>query len=298
MNNFERISTAIQGALQGELPTWRRPWRTLRESGAVTIPVNASSGRAYRGVNVCILWARQDADMRYLTYRQALEAGGHVRKGEKGTQIVFWQKSSRKVRDEKGEEELRDSLLMRVYSVFNVSQCEGLKLPVRETVAPQPTPKTMAELYAKLGTRVEHGGDRAFFAPGPDFIGMPLPEAFTSADAYAATALHELVHWTGHEKRLAREFGKRFGDRAYAAEELVAEIGAAFLCAALGIDSALEHHASYVQHWNQMLRDDSRAIITAASRAQAAADYLLGRIQHEPAAEEFDDQVEELACAA
>lgn len=298
-SNYDRITAAIQAAINGELPAWRRPWRTLRAQGVQVIPVNAKTGRAYRGVNTLILWARQDADMRYLTFRQAKELGGHVSKGERGTQIVFWQKRQFTVRDDAtGEDETRDSLLMRVYTVFNVAQCEGLKLPVRESVVPQPTPNTMAEIYAKLGTRVEHGGDRAFFAPGPDLLGMPVPEAFTSPDAYAATALHELVHWTGHEKRLAREFGKRFGDRAYAAEELVAEIGAAFLCAALGIDSALEHHASYVQHWNALLRDDSRAVITAASRAQAATDYLLGRIQEEPAAEDLDEQVEELALAA
>jgi len=107
---------------------------------------------------------------------------------------------------------------------------------------------------------------------------MPRPEAFTSLDAYSATALHELTHWTGHESRCKREFGKRFGDQAYAAEELVAEIGSAFLCAFLGINSSLEHHASYVQHWRQLLKSDPRAIITAAGKAQAAADYVLARV--------------------
>jgi antirestriction protein ArdC len=297
--NFDRITAAILTALSGDLPAWRRPWRTLRENGAAPIPMNAVSGRAYRGINTVILWGRQDADMRYLTFRQAKQLGGHVRKGEKGTQIVFWMKRQFTAKnDETGEDEKRDSLLMRLYTVFNVAQCEGLKFSERKAApAPQQAPQSMTEIYSKLGATVQHGGDRAFFAPGPDVIGMPSAEAFTSADAYAATALHELVHWTGHEQRLAREFGKRFGDRAYAAEELVAEIGSAFLCAALGINSALEHHASYVQHWNQLLRDDSRAVITAASRAQAAADYLLGRIQ-QTAEELEDEEVEELAMAA
>jgi antirestriction protein ArdC len=286
MNNFERITAAIQTALAGDLPPWRRPWRTLRAAGASGIPQNAASGHAYRGVNVCLLWARQDADMRYLTFRQARELGGHVRKGEHGTQVVFWQKRQYTKRDESGEEETRDSLLMRVYTVFALSQCENVTLPKpRKDPEPLPPPPTITTLYSTLGTSVEHGGDRACFVPSHDKVIMPRPEAFSSPDAYAATALHELTHWTGHESRLAREFGKRFGDQAYAAEELVAEIGSAFLCASLGVDCALEHHASYLDHWRQLLRSDPRAIITAASKAQAAADFILAKIRPEQAAE-------------
>jgi antirestriction protein ArdC len=279
MNNYERITAAIQTALAGDLPPWRRPWRTLRAAGASTLPRNAVTGRSYRGINVPLLWIRQDADMRYLTYRQAQELGGHVRKGEHGTQVVFWQKRQYKTRDENGEEELHDSLLMKTYTLFALNQCENVTLP-KTRGAPEPLspPPTITTLYSTLGTSVEHGGDFALYAPGPDKVIMPRPEAFTTPDAYSATALHELTHWTGHASRLAREFGKRFGDHAYAAEELVAEIGSAFLCASLGVDCALEHHASYLDHWRKLLRSDPRAIITAASKAQAAADFVLAKV--------------------
>lgn len=277
--NYERVTAAIQAALSGDLPAWRRPWRTLRAAGATGIPQNAVSGHAYRGVNTILLWTRMDADARYLTYRQAQELGGHVRKGEHGTQITFWQKRQYTKRDESGEEETRSSLLMKVYTVFALSQTDGVTLPQsRKDPAPLPAPPTITTVYSTLGTSVDHGGDRAAFIPSHDKIVMPRPEAFSSPDAYAATALHELTHWTGHESRLAREFGKRFGDQAYAAEELVAEIGSAFLCASLGVDCALEHHASYLDHWRKLLSTDPRAIITAASKAQAAADYVLAKI--------------------
>jgi antirestriction protein ArdC len=289
MNNYERITAAIQNALSGDLPAWRRPWRTLRAAGATGIPQNAVTGHAYRGINVPLLWIRQDADMRYLTYRQAQELGGHVRKGEHGTQIVFWQKRQYTKRNEGGEEETRDSLLMKGYTVFALSQTEGVTLPQsRKDPTPLPPPPTITTVYSTLGTSVEHGGDRAAFIPSHDKIIMPRPEAFTSPDAYAATALHELTHWTGHESRLAREFGKRFGDQAYAAEELVAELGSAYLCASIGVDCALEHHASYLDNWRRLLRSDPRAIITAASKAQAAVDFILAKIR--PSADTADAQ--------
>lgn len=292
MSNYERITAAIQNALSADLPPWRRPWRSLRAAGASGIPQNAVTGHAYRGINACLLFTRFDADARYLTFRQAQELGGHVRKGEHGTQVVFWQKRQYTKRDESGEEETRDSLLMKVYTVFALSQCENVTLPQsRKAPAPIPPSPTIAGVYSALGTRVEHGGDFACYAPGPDKVVMPRPEAFTTPDAYSATALHELTHWTGHESRLAREFGKRFGDQAYAAEELVAEIGSAFLCASLGVNCALEHHASYLDHWRKLLRSDPRAIITAASKAQAAADYLLARIRPEQVSESDDVEV-------
>jgi antirestriction protein ArdC len=296
-NNYERITASILKALDGDLPAWRRPWRTLRNEGAATMPANAVTGRTYRGINVFILWARHDADMRYLTFNQARQLGGSVKKGEKGTQVVFWQPTKYKATDAvTGEEKNRNGLLMKVYTVFNVAQCENLKLPKREPVDTT-TPAQMADVFAKVGARVEHGGDRAYYAPGPDFIGMPLAAAFTDTDAYAATALHELTHWTGHNDRLARDFTGRFGTQAYAAEELVAELGAAFLCGALGINNQLEHHASYIANWRTLLKDDPRAVITAASKAQAAADLLLAKIGEQGSAE-ADDTADELAEAA
>jgi len=294
--NCDRITAAIQQMLEGDVPAWRKPWRALRESGAATMPRNAVTGHTYRGINTCILWSRQDTDMRYLTYRQAAQHGGHVRKGEHGTQVCFWQKGRYTKRAESGEEETRDGLLMRLYTVFHISQCEDLQLPKASKVEPLPPPAGMDSLYRSLELRIEHGGDRACYIPSMDRVAMPRPEAFTTADAYSATALHEITHWTGHESRLRREFGKRFGDQAYAAEELVAEIGSAFLCAHLGINSALEHHASYVHHWKKLLSTDTRAVITAASKAQAAADYVIAKIAPtEAPAEAMDLETAEAA---
>lgn len=293
MSSYERITAAILNTLNTDLPVWRRPWRTLRSQGVTGIPQNAVTGHAYRGINACLLLTRMDADARYLTYRQAQELGGHVKRGEHGQTVVFWQQKSYTKRDKDGEEETRDSLLMRVYTVFNLNQCEDVTLPQsRKDPEPLPPPPAITTVYRTLGASVQHGGDMAKYSPRPDVVTMPRPEAFTTPDAYSATALHELTHWTGHESRLAREFGKRFGDQAYAAEELVAELGSAFLCASLGIDCALEHHASYLEHWRQLLHSDPRAIITAASKAQAASDYLLARIGRERA-EAADDATAE-----
>jgi len=288
MNNYERITLAIVEAMSGDLPAWRKPWRTMRAAGASAVPVNAVSGRAYRGINPLLLWASGDADMRYLTYRQAQALGGNVKRGEHGTQVTFWKKSSYTEKTATGEDKERSSMLLKVYTVFNVSQCEGLNLKGAEAPEEGAQPLVMADIFAKCNAAVTHGGDRAAYAPGPDRIIMPQPAAFTSADAYTATALHELAHWTGHKARLDRELNNRFGDKAYAAEELVAELGAAFLCAHLGVDCALEHHASYLQHWRALLADDSRAIFTAASKAQAAADHVLNLIGQDESAEEVD----------
>lgn len=279
MNNYERITNAIQAALAGDLPAWRKPWRTLRESGAATIPRNAITGHSYRGINVPLLWCRGDADMRYLTYRQASEHGGHVKRGEHGQTVVFWQRRRVKSRDESGEETERSALLLKTYTVFNIAQTEGVQLPKpRDVVEPCDPPVIMIDMFAKLGAIVRHGGDQACYAPGPDVICLPRPEAFSSPDAYAATGLHEATHWSGAKTRLARDLTGRFGTRAYAAEELVAELGSAYLCASLGVNDSLEHHASYIENWRQLLRDDARAVFTAASKAQAAADFILAKL--------------------
>jgi antirestriction protein ArdC len=171
-----------------------------------------------------------------------------VRKGEHGAQVMFWQKKRYATHDENGEEEIRDSLLACVYTVFNIEQCEGVTIPkFRKDPEPLPPPPTITSVYSTLGTSVRHGGDFACYSPGTDVITMPKAEAFSSSDAYSATALHEIGHWTGHTSRLARDLTGRFGTQAYAAEELVAELTSAYLCASLGVDSALEHHASYAR---------------------------------------------------
>lgn len=303
-DKYAAIVAAVVASLEkGDLPAWRRPWRTLRAQGNATLPVNAVSGKAYRGVNVPILWSRMDADMRYLTFNQARQLGGSVRKGERGTGIVFWKPTRyTKKNAATGEDETRGSVIMRFYTVFNVAQCENLKLPGSSEskpeapavpVEPAAIVKAMAALAATLGVVLTHSGDRACYMPGIDTVGMPVPEAFTAPDMYAATALHEFTHATGHESRLKRKLDNRFGDKAYAAEELVAEFGSAFLCAALGVDGGLENHASYIEHWHKLLTDNPKALITATSAAQKAADFVLAKLKGEVASTaEADDNAE------
>lgn len=273
-SQYERITHSIIADLAQGVAPWVKPWR----SGApVSMPVNAVTARPYSGVNVLTLWdvalRRGYPAPRWLTYRQAQERHGHVRKGERGTTVFFVRSIPRE--DEEGVVTRRRSLL-RSYTVFNVAQCEGLPAHLQEVSVPgaQEERHGAADAFlAAAAAEVRHGGDRAYYSPSQDVICLPPFGAFESSGHYYATSLHEHVHWAGSEKRLSREFGKRFGDRSYAAEELVAELGAAFLCAHLGIEGKLRH-AEYIGSWITLLNDDSRAIFTAASKASQAADFL------------------------
>lgn len=216
-----------------------------------------------------------------MTYKQADELGAHVRKGEHGALVVYADRFTKTETNDKGEELERQIPFMKGYTVFNVAQIEGLPEHYYGKPAPLPEPLRLIEaaesFFAATGAEFRHGGNRAFYAPAGDFIQLPPPEAFRDAESYAATKAHELVHWTGHPSRLAREFGKRFGDTAYAREELVAELGAAFLCADLALTpEPREDHAAYLDHWLTILKEDKRAIFSAAAHAQRAADHLTG----------------------
>jgi len=234
------------------------------------------------------LAGRGYVDPRWLTYRNAEQLGGHVRKGEKGAAIVFWKFLPARDRDGEAEadteaftdddQQRRLIPLARVYTVFNAEQCEGLALPpLFEDAIPEinegnkPAEKILALPHLK------HGGSRACYLPGPDLVLLPQRSSFEHDDFYYATGFHEVCHWSGHPERLNRIFGTRFGDLGYAFEELVAEIGAAFLGAHTGIPFADMRHPEYINHWLQILKGDSRAIFTAAAKAQNAADFLLDK---------------------
>ena len=200
--------------------------------------------------------------------------------------MVYADRFTKTETGDKGEDIERQISFMKGYTVFNVEQIDGL--PAQYRPAPSPPLPALAlhqaaeGFFAATGATVHHGGNRAFYAPARDFIQLPPAETFKDAASYAATKAHELIHWTGHASRNAREFGKRFGDDAYAFEELVAELGAAFLCADLGITPEIrDDHAAYLDHWLQVLKQDKRAIFSAASHAQRAADYLQGLQQAE-----------------
>ena len=279
------VTQRIVDALEQGVRPWSCPWQ--RQQACQTGRPTRYSGEAYRGINVLLLWATaQERGFQantWLTYKQAESLGAQVRRGQRGTMVVYAGKQTSPGPDDDAEEaktsgQTRAFSFLRSYTVFNVEQVDGL--PDAEVVAqpvqPLGTPDQQAEaFFAATGARVVHGGNRAFYSPSTDVVQLPAPSAFKDAAAYAATKAHELAHWTGHPQRLAREFGRRFGDAAYAVEELVAELCAAFVCAELQIGTEpRDDHASYLAAWLQVLKADSRAIFTAAAQAQQAADYL------------------------
>jgi antirestriction protein ArdC len=277
---YKTVTDRILSELESGAAPWVKPWSA---TPGRNIPCNAVTNRPYSGVNVILFWLAQDAAYRtprYLTYKQAQELGGNVRKGEHGTTIYFVKQLAVADKNAEGDDTTRVIPMMRAYTVFNVDQCENLPArvlssgPVKVT-NPDERDATIDEFLACTGADIREGMGEAYFVPSKDFISMPAFTAFKNAAHFYATTFHELGHWTGHKSRLDRDLRGRFGDNHYAAEELVAELCSAFLCAEFSIDGSLQH-ASYIQSWIKLLRSDSRAFFTAASKAQAAADYLRG----------------------
>lgn len=285
---YEEVTQRIIKALEAGTAPWIKPWSTDFDG----VPINAGSKRAYRGVNRILLTmealARGYRCNRWLTYRQANELGGQVRGGQRGTQVVFYRlREVPPPEAERSEDEAKPKVvpLLRAYTVFNVAQVDGLPehLSPRGPSQPAWNPQDGAERLLKgSGAQIEHGGAMAFYSPLDDRIQLPEREAFKDSSSYYATALHELVHWTGHPQRLDRQLGHRFGEAAYAAEELVAEMGGAFLCASCRIDGHLQH-AEYIGDWLKVLKSDERAIFTASTQAQQAADFIESKVGVPPA---------------
>ena len=254
----------------GEAGQWTCPWH--RKGGS--LPVNAKTGRPYRGVNTLMLWCAEQTngygDTRWATYRQWQELGAQVRKGERSTIIVFF----KELDAEDGEDWKR--FVARASYGFNAAQVEGAP----EAGEPMPTsewllPEVFDGFVQRTGARITHGGDAAFYQPSEDRIVMPPRTRFQTAQGYASTMAHELTHWSGAKGRLDRDLSGRFKSQAYAAEELVAELGSAFLMAEMGLDvEPHPTHASYIGYWIKLLKSDSKAIFTAASAASRAAGYL------------------------
>lgn len=279
---YAEVTTRVIAELEaGQLP-WVQPWDSA--ACGCAMPANAATGRPYSGINVLILWSAGisggHAAQRWLTFRQALALGGHVRKGERGTSVCYADRFTPKGEEERARDEDREALsvaFLKRFTVFNVGQCEGL--PEELTRAPElpaerETIPHAEALIAATGADFRIGGGEAFYSPSHDFVQVPPKQAFADQINFYRTALHELGHWTGHESRLARDFSGRFGSAAYAREELVAELASAFACASLGIRPTVRH-ADYVGSWLEVLRADERAIFRAASLASKAADYLL-----------------------
>ena len=281
---YARVTDRIVEDLAAGVRPWMKPWSAGHAEGRISRPLR-HNGTPYRGVNVLLLWGEAQAkgfgSPSWMTYKQAQELGGQVRKGEAGSLVVYADRYTRSETNERGEEAEGEVAFMKGYTVFNVEQIDGLPAQYAAAPAPALPPLPLHQVaetfFAATGATFCHGGSRAFYAPARDFIQLPPAEAFRNAESYTATKAHELIHWTGHPRRNAREFGRRFGDRAYAFEELVAELGAAFLCADLGVTPEVQpDHAAYLAHWLQVLKEDKRAIFSAAAHAQRAADYLQG----------------------
>ena len=287
MRNLHReITDRILAVLETGAMPWRKPWSGGVDVGAITMPRNGATDRQYSGINVLLLWSKADqcaySDPRWLTFKQALDLGGNVRKGEKGTEIVFVSKVARDDKRNPGETVFIPFL--KSYCVFNVAQCDNLaKLgAINErpaNVSRNERDATIDEFVAATSADIRHGEARAYYTRAADFVNMPALASFESAHAYYATLFHELAHWTGDEKRLNRTKGKRFGDREYAYEELVAELTSAFVCAEFGIDNH-EQNAAYLATWlkslTELLQANDRAILSAAADASRAVEFMRG----------------------
>jgi antirestriction protein ArdC len=283
---YEEVTATIIAQLEAGVFPWAQPWSA--SAAGLGLPRNTVSGRRYSGINVLILWGAvieggypsQD----WLTFRQALAAGGCVRKGERGRTVFYADRFTPQKDEASGHEQgaddsdaVRSIPFLKRFSVFNVAQVAGL--PERVTAAPAPLPDRQPHedaeaLIAATSADFRIGGAQAFYVPALDYVQVPPQPAFAQQIDYYRTALHELGHWTGHASRLGRDQSGGFGTPAYAREELCAELASAFLCAALCIVPTVRH-ADYLANWLTVLRSDSRAIFKAASQASKAADYLL-----------------------
>jgi antirestriction protein ArdC len=282
---YTEITDKIIAELEAGRIPWAQPWATPAIAPPLAMPRNAVTQRKYSGINVLMLWGSASEHgfpgQCWLTFRQALGLGGHVRKGERGTTIVyadrFTPEHERRRAAEAGDEPGVIPFLKR-FTVFNTDQCDGLPEAVAASVISPPPGQILPRaeaLIAATGAEFRIGGARAYYNMAGDFVQVPPPAFYFEPINWHRTAFHELAHWTGHASRLHRDHSGSFGSNAYAREELVAEMAAAFVCASLGIVPTVRH-ADYIGSWLEVLREDSRAVIRCASAASKAADFLLG----------------------
>ena len=288
-NLYDEVTGRIVSELEAGRFPWVQPWGRPNGQGfsaAPRLPRNGLTSRNYSGVNVLILWGAVIENgypsQSWLTFRQALEAGGNVRKGERGTRVVYADRFTPEAEKERARQtggEARAVPFLKRFTVFNVAQCEGLRPGLATDPAPLPERQVVpiAEaVIAASGVDFRIGGDKAYYVPSADYVQVPPQPAFHEQINFYRTALHELCHASGHPSRLNRNLRNAFGSKDYAREELIAEMGSAFLCAALGIVPTVRH-ADYLASWLDVLREDNRAIFRAASQASKAADWLLAR---------------------
>lgn len=280
---YQDVTNAMVARLEsGNLPPWLQPWKAGHAAGPVSRPLR-HNGTPYQGVNVLMLWVAAETaghvSPYWMTYNQAADLGGHVRKGEKGTTVVY--ASTFKKTEEKADGTTAEKAIpfLKTYTVFNAGQCDNLPAHYYQMATPAPTAgdplPAVLEFARNTGADIREGGNRAYYNPTADYVQLPPAGTFTTPEAHAGTLVHELAHWTGHGTRLARDFSGRFGDDKYAAEELVAEMASAFLAADIGFEpTPRDDHAAYLASWLRVMKDDKRAIFTAASHASRVAEYL------------------------
>ncbi|KLK91895.1 antirepressor [Microvirga vignae] len=281
---YDEITGKIIAELEAGRVPWVQPWGTAAAKAPLAMPRNAATGRHYSGINVLILWGavieHGFPGQSWLTFRQALALGGNVRKGERGTTVVYADRfvpEDEKRRARETSEEAQAIPFLKRFTLFNAAQCENLPEDIA-IVAPPPPPgliePKVEALIRAAGIDFRIGGNRAFYVPALDYVQVPPPQAYFEPINWHRTALHEMGHATGHPSRLSRDMSGSFGTKKYAFEELVAEMNAAFCCASLGIVPTVRH-ADYIGSWLEVLREDNRAIVRAASQASKAADWLL-----------------------
>jgi antirestriction protein ArdC len=300
---YQEITDKIVAELEAGTAPWVKPWRS---TAGLNTAMNITTKRPYSGVNVLIIMMAMAANgwvkPHFISFKQAKEAGGTVRGGEKATMICFTKKIIGKDKNDPDKEKVFG--ILKTFPVFNVAQCDNLPAKYTDPEPAKPLNSDerdtlIDEFVATTKADIREGFGEAFFRPSGDFISMPSFESFKSGDHFNATRFHELAHWTGHTPRLDRKFGQRFGDQSYAAEELVAELTSAFLCAEFDIDGDLRH-AGYLATWLKLLKSDPKAIFTASAAAQKAADFLRGlALQDETEATDSEASEEsEIAQAA
>ncbi|MBY5594089.1 DUF1738 domain-containing protein [Rhizobium leguminosarum] len=274
---YQSVTNAIIKQLEEGVPPWVKPWKDEHRKGIGMIPSNLITGRLYSGGNILLLWltaqAREYPSMQFCTYNQVSSIGAQVRKGERATHVIYTKHLLRKD-EETGED--KPGAVVKVYPVFNLAQLDNVDPKYLAAQVPddrKATHEQAISLVKGTGAKFSHGASKAAYYPGRDEIVVPTIGTFESEDAYWGVVLHELTHWSGAEKRLNRTFGKRFGDNAYASEELVAELGSAYVCAQLGFTPSFRS-ASYIDSWLKVLKGDNRAIFSAASYAGHAATYI------------------------
>ncbi|MEK7424518.1 MAG: zincin-like metallopeptidase domain-containing protein [Actinomycetota bacterium] len=274
---FERVTVDLIAAIEDGAKEWRMPWHRLGDTG---LPRSAD-GRAYRGWNALVL-AMVAADRgwtssTWATYNAWKRHDTQVRRGERGTQVVLWKPTERHEMTDDGDESVQRSLFARAFTVFAAEQVDGAERLISAAADTTEAQRIgSAETYfAAIGADVVHGGDQACYVPALDRIHLPHCHQFDDPAAYYSTAAHEHVHWSGHRDRMQRDLSGRFGSHAYGAEELIAELGAAFWCAQIGLEQATRHdHAAYLGDWLALLRADTRALVAACGHAQRAVDFL------------------------